>query len=255
MLASYGYDPANQLIGIGYANGGTVLGNLTYAYDAAGRRIQMGGTLANMNLPVAVNGAAYDAVNRLTNWVGASLTYDTNGNMSSDDTLTYTWDSRNRLSLLSGGATASFTYDAAGRRSSKTAGGIATNFAYDGLNVVQELSGGAASASMLTGLRLDEIFSRTEAAQGTRSFITDALGSTLALTDDTGAIKTSYAYEPFGTTTARGEASSNSSQYTGRENDGSGLYYYRARYYHPTFGRFIAEDQIGFAGGVISIAT
>jgi RHS repeat-associated protein len=38
-------------------------------------------------------------------------------------------------------------------------------------------------------------------------------------------------------------------QYTGRENDGTGLYYYRARYYHAVAKRFIAEDPIGQAGG------
>ena len=37
----------------------------------------------------------------------------------------------------------------------------------------------------------------------------------------------------------------NSYQYTGRENDGTGLYFYRARYYAPALGRFISEDPIG----------
>lgn len=40
-----------------------------------------------------------------------------------------------------------------------------------------------------------------------------------------------------------------SSEFTGRENDGTGLYYFRARYYSSTFQRFIAQDPIGFAGG------
>src|SRR5439155_10350124 len=31
-----------------------------------------------------------------------------------------------------------------------------------------------------------------------------------------------------------------------RENDGIGLYYYRARYYSPVFQRFIVEDPLGF---------
>ncbi|WP_157835386.1 RHS repeat-associated core domain-containing protein, partial [Xanthomonas sp. SHU 166] len=39
-------------------------------------------------------------------------------------------------------------------------------------------------------------------------------------------------------------------QYTGRERDASGLYYYRARYYAPSLGRFLSEDPIGLAGGV-----
>ena len=44
--------------------------------------------------------------------------------------------------------------------------------------------------------------------------------------------------------------SGDSYQYTGRENDGTGLYFYRARYYAPALGRFISEDPIGFRGGI-----
>jgi RHS repeat-associated protein len=70
------------------------------------------------------------------------------------------------------------------------------------------------------------------------------------VTSASGAIETQYTYEPFGKTTATGQASTNSYQYTGRENDGMGLSYYRARYYDPKLQRFISEDPIGFAGGV-----
>jgi RHS repeat-associated protein len=39
--------------------------------------------------------------------------------------------------------------------------------------------------------------------------------------------------------------------FTGREYDSeTGLYYYRARYYEPKFGRFISEDPIRFDGGM-----
>lgn len=37
-------------------------------------------------------------------------------------------------------------------------------------------------------------------------------------------------------------------QYTGRENEGNGLYFYRNRYYSPLLGRFISQDPLGFAG-------
>lgn len=66
-------------------------------------------------------------------------------------------------------------------------------------------------------------------------------------------MQTQYSYEPFGKTTASGTANSNSSKYTGREDDGTGLYYYRARYYSPTLQRFISEDPIGFAGGDLNL--
>jgi RHS repeat-associated protein len=50
-------------------------------------------------------------------------------------------------------------------------------------------------------------------------------------------------------TTLSGTPSDNRQQYTGRENDGTGLYYYRARYYHAGCARFISEDPIGWASG------
>src|SRR5678815_1392652 len=62
-------------------------------------------------------------------------------------------------------------------------------------------------------------------------------------------IRDQYTYAPFGATTSAGAASANAAQFTGRENDGTGLYYYRARYYAPDLGRFISEDPLGFGGG------
>ena len=77
----------------------------------------------------------------------------------------------------------------------------------------------------------------------------DPLGSTIALTDSTGALNTQYTYQPFGATIASGPANANPYQFTGRENDGTGLYFYRARYYSPTYQRFVGQDPIEFAGG------
>jgi RHS repeat-associated protein len=167
--------------------------------------------------------------------------------MTSDGTHGYTWDARNRLSQMDLGNTASFVYDPFGRRTSKTVVGTQTGFLYDGANPVQELSGATATANLLSG-GLDEIFQRTDSA-GARSFLTDALGSTLALTDASAAVQTSYTFDPFGNTTSTGAASTNSFQYTGRELDGTGLYFYRARYYNPAIGRFISEDPIEFEAG------
>lgn len=64
-----------------------------------------------------------------------------------------------------------------------------------------------------------------------------------------GAI-TGLLYEPFGNSSFSGPASGNSFQYTGRENDGTGVYYYRARYYDPQIGTLISEDPAGFVGGI-----
>ncbi len=116
---------------------------------------------------------------------------------------------------------------------------------------MQELAGTSPSANLLTGPGLDARYSRTEGS-ATSSYLTDALGSTLALADSTGTIQTSSTSEPFGKPSATGAASSTPYQFTGREWDGTGLQYARARYYHPTFGRFISEDPLGFGGGEVN---
>lgn len=59
-----------------------------------------------------------------------------------------------------------------------------------------------------------------------------------------------YAYSPYGETTTLGPDDGNSIQYTARENDGTGLYFYRARYYDPILKQWISEDTIGLGGGL-----
>ncbi len=118
--------------------------------------------------------------------------------------------------------------------------------------MVQELSGGAPSANLLTGLGPDETFARSD-VNGLLSPIVDGTNSTIALLDTAGVASTQYSYEPFGRSTTSGAASSNSFQFTGRENDGTGLYFYRARYYSPNLQRFISEDPLGFGGGGVNL--
>lgn len=47
-----------------------------------------------------------------------------------------------------------------------------------------------------------------------------------------------------------GSPSLNSFQFTGRENDAAGLYFYRSRYYTPPLHRFLTEDHIALFGGI-----
>ncbi|CAI4032688.1 hypothetical protein DNFV4_03118 [Nitrospira tepida] len=77
----------------------------------------------------------------------------------------------------------------------------------------------------------------------------DHLGSSSVITDNTGALVQRLAYYPYGATRTN-QSSANPTvdvpyKYTGKELDSTtGLYYYEARYYDPTLGRFISADTI-----------
>lgn len=192
--------------------------------------------------------STFDDANRLTARGATTYSYDDDGNLTSDGAQTYAWNARGELTGLSGGSpTASFAYDAFGRRRQATIGATTTSYRYDGDNAIVETQG-SSSVRTLAGLGIDSALTRTDGS-GTEALLIDALGSTVALTNGSGAVQTEYSYDPFGTPSVSGTSSANPTQFTGREWDGTGLQYSRARYYSPSMGRFISEDPLGFAGG------
>ncbi|MEO8572549.1 MAG: RHS repeat-associated core domain-containing protein [Pyrinomonadaceae bacterium] len=85
----------------------------------------------------------------------------------------------------------------------------------------------------------------------TKYFLQDHLGSTVAMTNSSGAATEQTSYDSFGNRTA---SLSTRYQYTGREYDAfSGFHYYRARWYDANLGRFVSEDPIGFGGGDVNL--
>ena len=245
VTVAYGYDVGPRINQLTWSGSQGQIGNLGYVYDADGRVIQKTGSFAQVVLPQTISGNSFNAANQMVSFNGMPLTYDADGNLINDGTNTYSWNERNRLVGISGSPNgpASFAYDPFGRRVSKTVGGTTTQFQYDGHEVVQEIQ--PAVGNVLTNMG----FSRTDLA-GNMTFLGDLLGSTIALTDDSGAVDTQYSYEPFGAATASGSPSTNPYQFAFHQNDGTGLYYYSARYYSPSLGRFISEDPSGTSGGL-----
>ena len=81
--------------------------------------------------------------------------------------------------------------------------------------------------------------------QGTSYFTNDHLGSASLMTDTNGVQVQSMSYLPFGGTFQSAGTKSSAWRYTGqRQDDSTGLYYYNARYYDPTIGRFLTPDTI-----------
>ncbi len=258
LKASYQYDAADRATSIAYTKpDNSVVESVAYSYDAGGQRItKTQGQASPGETPLS---ATYDEANRLTaitlNGEPFTLSYDENGNLASKSGATsgitnYTWTARNQLaSISSPSASASFKYDALGRRIEKTVNGDTTGFLYDGPQAIAELKGSALEIVYHTGLEIDEVLARY-GASGNKTLLGDALMSVIAQANDDQSMSNFYVYSPYGESITLGADDGNSIQYTGRENDGTGLYFYRARYYDPVLKRFISEDPIGLSGGL-----
>jgi RHS repeat-associated protein len=253
----YEYDDADRVTSITYRKSDdSVLETAAYTYDQVGQRTSRAdGQVPPQDTAFA---ATYDEANRLTaitiNGEVFTLVYDDNGNLLSKSgpitgTTTYIWNARNQLIALSSPAgSATFRYDALDRRIEKMVNGQTTGFIYDGAQVIAELSGSALNSVYHTGLTIDEVLARYGSG-GNRTLLSDALMSIIAQTNDDQSVANFYAYSAYGEVATLGPDGDNPLQYTGRENDGTGLYYYRSRYYDPVLKRFISADPIGIAGG------
>lgn len=109
----------------------------------------------------------------------------------------------------------------------------------------------AEAAVQVTPARMAINTSGNKDTAASRVYMTDTLNSVIAqLNDEDSAnVANSYAYNPYGESQTIGpDATGNPIQYTSRENDGTGLYYYRNRYRDPILG-WGNEDPSGFIDG------
>ena len=243
VTSNYTYDAIYQLTQVTQGTNTTE----SYSYDPVGNRLSS----------LGVSSYSYNASNELTSIAGgASYTYDTNGNATSKTdstgTTNYTWDFENRLTsvtLPGSGGTVSFKYDPFGRRIYKSSPSATCILAYDGDNLVVEANGsGATIASYSQGVGIDEPLAM-ERSSASSFYEVDGLGSITSLTNSTGSVVQTYVYDSFGAQKGSSGTLTNPFRFTAREFDTeSNLYYYRARNYDQSSGRFLSEDPIGFDG-------
>ena len=258
VVVSYGYDRNSNVTSLTYKNGGgTTLGNLTYGYDGDDQRVSVGGSYARTNLPTTAQSFSYNPDNSLKTLGSFTVTNDNNGNItcmsSTSGCPQFAFDERGHLAQVQTQPSfyTDYSYDALGRRYEMNVTGLAaTTYQYDGLNAAETWLDGITSSptTYQDGLGLDELFNSSGNSLND-SFLRDGLNSTIALTNASGSVIDQTTYDPYGATSDSAPTQASPFEFTGRENDGNGLYYLRGRYYAPAIGRYISRDPVGFAGG------
>jgi len=149
------------------------------------------------------------------------------------------------------GSGVSFKYDPFGRRIYKSSSAGTSIFAYDHDNLIEETnSSGGVVARYSQGLNTDEPLAMLRS--GTTSYYqTDGLGSVTSLSNGAGSLAQTYGYDSFGKQTSSTGSLTNPFQYTAREFDTeTNLQFSRNRYYDPSTGRFMQEDELAFDAGI-----
>lgn len=204
---------------------------------------------------------AYTAngLNQYSTVGGSSFAYDLDGNLTSDGTNSYVYDVENRLvSRSGGGVSATLRYDPLGRlyEVNGSTTGI-TRFLYDGDDLVGEYN---SSGTLLrryahgTGAGDDPLvwFEGSGVADSARHYLfADERGSIVAVTDASGVINNINSYDEYGIPDDPSIATRGRFRYTGQAwLPELGMYYYKARMYSPTLGRFMQTDPIGYGDGM-----
>jgi RHS repeat-associated protein len=238
---SYTYDADSQLLSSSGAS------DDTYGYDPNGNRDTTGYTVGTGN--------------ELTNSPGVTYTYDNVGNMitatTSSGTTTYTYDYLNQLTNVeaNGVMVATYTYDALGQRIGIEDNGTQTWTVYNGNSAdanpyADFSSSGSLQTRYLDGLAVDQIYGQTNSSGSTEWYLTDQLGSVVAIAS-TSAVLDQITYDPFGNIVTQTNATDAVRfGFAGMEFDSvTGLYYDHARYYDAAIGRFTSQDPKSFAAG------
>ena len=242
-VSTYTYDGMKRLTQ-------TVTGTITEAwtYDANGNRLTAAKTGATTVR------SAYNGADQLC-WTstgtgtcaapptGATLyTYDANGNQTNaGGTRPSTWNTFDQLTKHN---TTSFTYAGLGNTERLTSG--STSFLNGSLGITQQTNG-SGTASFIRDPE-GTLISMRNSAGASYYYTTDALGSTILLTDSAQAKAATYLYDSWGNTSTQTgtQAAVNPWRFAGGyKDDATGYTKFGARYYAPGLGRFNQPDPSG----------
>lgn len=228
LALTFDYNPANQIASRTSSN---------EAYDNA--------TAYNVSRPYAANG-----LNQYLSAGPAQFDYDANGNLVADGSSTFVYDVENRLISASGAKNAALVYDPLGRLFEVSGGASGPiQLLYDGDALVAEYSDAQTRPHVYVhGPGVDRPMAWYEGGYGGRRFYADHQGSIVAIAHPTNAWLAINGYDSWG---IPNPTNAGRFQYTGQVwLPELGMYYYKARVYSPTLGRFLQTDPIGYGDGM-----
>jgi RHS repeat-associated protein len=270
------YDDAGRLDDVTINLNGTSADSVTsYAYNPAGQVITEDITNTSYSWtgqPAGTISRGYTAngLNQYETAGSQGFCYDSAGNLTADSGFTYLYDLENRLVqkrvrtasdsncaalAYSGTEEVRLRYDPLGRLYAQVAdNSVTTRFLYDGDALIGEYNGSNALLRRYVhgpGGGDDPLmwYEGSAVNAATRRYLhPDRLGSIVAVTDYLGNVLATNSYDEFG---IPGSGNLGAFQYTGQVwNADLGMYYYKARMYSPTLGRFMQTDPIGYGDGM-----
>lgn len=246
---SYSYDFLDRLIGAVERNSAnTIIDDRAYSYDAASNR-------TSQTINSATTTYEYNDANQLCWWVPGSST-NACGSPPTGAT-SYSYDANGNETANSAGR--AFTLNIRDQNTSYTApGGSAVSWAYAGEGQTERTTvAGTTQRNNMLGLGGEGSTYYTRDTNGTlisqrassrHYYLTDQLGSTIALTDTTGAVARTYKYDPYGNRRSTTGSLTQPFQFTGEYQHSGDLYKIGARYYDTTIGRWTQQDPLDQAG-------
>ena len=248
LIVRYSYDNLNRLAREDIAGRKTIV----YGYDTRGNRTSKKEYAYTTGTPGTLQneiGYGYSG-DRLTQCGGEICEYDANGNPTVYCGKMLGW-TRGRL-LASYGTAATYAYNAAGQRTSKTANGRATEYIWSGERLLGErLNNGSWTRYYYdsTGIIGYSV------GNAVYTFRKNLQGDITGIYDENGVLFGEYEYDAWGNVLAEKvlvtgmytPLHNNPIRYRGYYYDlETGLYYLNSRYYDPETGRFLNQDLISY---------
>jgi len=240
---AYGYDNLYRLSSESITNDpANNNGYISYTYDNVGNRQTRTSGITPITSQTFTG--AYDANDRLT----AGYSYDADGSTLTDSNNTYTYDSLDRLTSISGSVNESFVYDGDGNKVTHTTNTGTTNYLIDSHNLtgysqVLDVLQGGVTKTYVYGL--NRIAEDQFNGSWTMSYYGyDGQGSVRYLMDVNGNVTDTYTYDSFGNQISKTGTTPNVFLYDGEQLDANtGFYNLRARWMNPSIGRFHSMDM------------